>query len=228
MRRIVVTLMLLACFQFLNPTPAHAWWRFIDELSGPGGFNGVDLQWRLVCFADKKNPSPFEIDSALARFGAGVAALLESGCVFQPGVVPRTSINLEAGRLSTHKNNLQRLDALKPVSLRILEPTVTFNLDPKVRRDFIEIGAGAGVVFLRGPAFDSFTRVIIDPLRVDIRPFAFMEQPHLQGIVARILVTVFPQAFEAANFGSTEPYHRKGEVRVSLGATYDLRSPLLR
>jgi hypothetical protein len=51
-RRLFVTVMFAACFLFLLPGPAHAWWHWLDQYSGPGPFTGPDLQWRLVCLDD--------------------------------------------------------------------------------------------------------------------------------------------------------------------------------
>ena len=39
----------------MSPRPAYAlpWWDFIMELSGPGPFQGLELQWSVACVADR-------------------------------------------------------------------------------------------------------------------------------------------------------------------------------
>jgi hypothetical protein len=44
--------MFAVCFLVGSPAPAHAWWHWLDELTGPGPFMGPDFQWRLVCIDD--------------------------------------------------------------------------------------------------------------------------------------------------------------------------------
>src|SRR6478752_2803342 len=51
-RRVLLTVMFAVCFVIGRPAPAHAWWHWLDELTGPGPFMGPDFQWRLVCVND--------------------------------------------------------------------------------------------------------------------------------------------------------------------------------
>jgi hypothetical protein len=37
----------------LTPASAHAWWAWLDDLSGPGRFYGQQLEVRLACFGDE-------------------------------------------------------------------------------------------------------------------------------------------------------------------------------
>ena len=53
MRRIIVIALCVLSFLVSLPAPAHAWWDWLDEFSGPGPFTGFDLQWRLACINDK-------------------------------------------------------------------------------------------------------------------------------------------------------------------------------
>lgn len=46
--RAVVGLVVL--FVLMRPSPAHAWWDWLDQLSGPGKFSGPQFQFRLACF----------------------------------------------------------------------------------------------------------------------------------------------------------------------------------
>src|SRR5262249_46320276 len=50
MRTLKTTVGFLVLFVLLSPAPAHAWWGWLDELSGPGRFRGPQFDFRLVCF----------------------------------------------------------------------------------------------------------------------------------------------------------------------------------
>src|ERR1700680_2326332 len=53
MRRVRAALILTVLFGLIRPAPAHAWWDWLDELSGPGKFKGWHLEARLVCFTER-------------------------------------------------------------------------------------------------------------------------------------------------------------------------------
>ena len=50
MRRVSVALVGGVLFGLLFPSSAHAWWGWIDELSGAGKFRGLEVEARLYCF----------------------------------------------------------------------------------------------------------------------------------------------------------------------------------
>ena len=54
MRRVIVTALCAASFLFILPKPAHARWDWIDQLSGPGPFQGIDFQWRIARVPDDR------------------------------------------------------------------------------------------------------------------------------------------------------------------------------
>jgi hypothetical protein len=47
------TSLFLALLLLLAPAPAHAWWGWLDDLSGPGRFRGPQFEFRLVCFGQE-------------------------------------------------------------------------------------------------------------------------------------------------------------------------------
>ena len=57
MRRVIVIALCALSFLVALPAPAHAWFFWLDEYSGPGGFIGFDVQWRIACIND---PAPRE------------------------------------------------------------------------------------------------------------------------------------------------------------------------
>jgi hypothetical protein len=221
MRRPFVTLILLACFQFLSPAPAHAqFWRWIDELSGPGSFNGVVLPWRLVCIGGQPPPPTLTTERRVQYVTSAV--LGGSGCLLNPGALPRASLNFDTGFLWAHRNDLDYASSVKKtVHMAILEPTFTFHIDPTLDNDWLEVGGGAGVLVMHGPAFDTFTRAFVEPIRGDFRPFANRGR-WLRGIVVRGAVIIVPQGFDATDFGAKPgTFHSSSEVLPSIGAFFD-------
>jgi hypothetical protein len=57
MRRLCVVLVACGLVEAVCPTPAAAWFGFLDRLSGPGWFKGPQFEVRLACFGEdlKKN-----------------------------------------------------------------------------------------------------------------------------------------------------------------------------
>lgn len=53
MRTFKTTLFLLVVCLLIAPTPAQAWWGWLEELSGPGKFSGPQFEFRLVCFGEE-------------------------------------------------------------------------------------------------------------------------------------------------------------------------------
>jgi hypothetical protein len=52
MRRVALTLVWTALVVLAVPSPAAAWWEFLEELSGPGWWKGFDIDARLFCLVD--------------------------------------------------------------------------------------------------------------------------------------------------------------------------------
>lgn len=244
MRRVFVTLMLVAGFQLLAPTPAHAFWRWIDEWSGPGPFNGIGVEWRLVCIKDyvpgtdgTRGTENVEVDrgtlTSEEKAKRVAVAVIGTGCIFQPAVrTPRASFNVETAYLWSKGNRLQYTLSPRPAdtSVHILqfEPSVSLHLDQNLGRDFMEVGFGFGVERISGPA-GSFTRAIIEPIRWDVRPLAFLWDTHPKwNIVAlRLGLMVVPRGFDATDFGADPgSFHQSIEVLPTLGMIVDLRKLL--
>jgi hypothetical protein len=240
MRRVVVMVMLVAGFQLLTPAPASAFWRWIDEWSGPGPFNGVGFQMRLICIKDvpaTRAVPEVEVDPAtLSRAEKTVRVLLAAvgdGCLFQPEVrTPRASFNFEAAHLWSNKNPLPYTISPVPtdtsVQINQFEPSVSVHLDQDLRRDFIEVGVGIGFERITGPA-GTFTRAIIEPIRWDIRPLAFLwdHHPKWNIVTLRVGLLIVPRGYDANDFGADPgSFHQSVEVLPTLGMVVDLRKLL--
>jgi len=188
---------------------------------------GPHFSWRILCIPDSKNPKTYEVDSSGQRFAAAVGALFGSGCLLQPGIVPRTSLNLDVEGAWSLKNDLQYPpDVRTRVFLTIVEPSVSVNLSKDVETDRVELGFGVGVMIFSGRPFESFNRVFIEPVRLDYRPFA--KTPGWDRLVVRGSVMVIPHGFDDQDFGAIPgTFEQSAEVRPQLGFTIDLRGKKL-
>lgn len=212
MRRLCLTLTLCLLVQAAAPPAAHAWlWEFFEEMSGPGPFTGFAFEWRLVCFSepDPANSNAVETDDEARRAAAKLVQFFGPGCFFKqvPVTNRRTaSINVKFGFLDAKENDLiYRSDRLsRDVKMTTLTPSVAWR-----PTRFLETQFGVGVMWLSGPSFESFHRVFIKPIEVDVKPLAAINQ--IRGADAvwwdevlslRAGLTIVPRGFDASDFGA--------------------------
>lgn len=158
MRRRLLTVMLVGLFQVAAPRPAHAIWGILERLSGPGAFDGLQLELRLMCFAPEE---PNE--------GPRVAVVgFESGCALgTTGKKPPASINLSI-RIFTADASPEYAGN-KDIKLNTLVPAVSWSVfAAESKADFLEIGVGAWIYWFSSEGFESFHGVILKPLRFDL------------------------------------------------------------
>lgn len=151
--------------------------------------------------------------------------MIGSGCL-QPLEVqtPRASVNLDATWLWWPVgNDLKYVPGVDSTVHQIMiEPTVTMHLDPDLNRDFLDVGFGVGVLFVRGPAFENFSRAFIEPIRWEIRPFAFTGRRG-SGIGVRAALTLVPRGFDAADFGAIPgSFHVSSDLVPTFGVSFDV------
>ena len=53
MRSLKASILAGALLVLMVPAPAHAWFGWLDNLSGPGPFHGLEFDVRLACFMDQ-------------------------------------------------------------------------------------------------------------------------------------------------------------------------------
>jgi hypothetical protein len=223
MRRIGLTLLLSAMLPLLLPVHASAFWRWLDELSGPGPFNGAEFDTRLYCFAKvaprASNDTQTGEQSYRYRDGDNVRTFALPGaishCMF--GKVDRTkrryaSFNLPISYQRTHRTNLEfdeEPDLRRRVNVFSLRPA--FWIRPARS---VEVGAGFGYYRFWGTRFDGFNRVSVEPLQFDVKPVALIrdlvhgskpllgipDSQYDQIISLRTAFIVFPQGFSAEDF----------------------------
>jgi hypothetical protein len=242
MRRVgvILTVCLLAILAL--PVPAHAlFWRWLDELSGPGGFNGYEIDVRLYCFnepADPTLPAVEETKDPARRAKAFAAGVIVPGCVFNHVPlrnVRRASINLGASYLYANHSHLQYAnDESHAVQVMTLRPTAWIRPARSV-----EVGAGVALYRFTGPGFEPIERFVIEPLLIDVKPFALLrdaishrhdaevrEFPDSQWdlfLSVRLGIVYSPKGFDATDFGAIPgTFHTNREVLPTASILLDL------
>ena len=239
MRRLCITLTLCLLVQAATPPAAHAWlWEYFEELSGPGPFTGWAFEWRVVCFSepDPANRDAVETNDESRLAAAKLAQFFGPGCFFKQVPVQNrrtASINLKFGFLDAKENNLQyRSDRIsRDVKMTTLTPSVAWRPIRSVETSF-----GVGVMWFSGPSFDSFTRVHIQPIQVDLKPLAAINQ--LRGADAvwwdellsvRAGITIVPRGFDATDFGAIPGTFQVSRDTLNTSAVFlDLESLVMK
>jgi hypothetical protein len=241
MRRLV--LLRFACLLgFLAlPSPAHAlFWHWLDELSGPGGFNGYEIEARLVCFSKPVEENARSLqENKEHQVRAAFVGVIPPGCVFTrvPLQNQRTaSINLAVSYLYANHTHLQYADAQTNhyVHLLTLRPRVWLRPARSV-----EVGAGVGFYRFSGPGFDPIWRTVLEPVLIDVKPFALIRDALGRGnakevrqfpdsqwdlfISVRTGLVYSPKGFDAEEFGAIPgTFHTKRELLPTASVLLDL------
>jgi hypothetical protein len=237
-KRLALALFLcLFVHALVAPTAADAGiWRWIEELSGPGPFKGATLEFRVKCWRSEdlfppEKPEPEKPEPVVRSLG--VAGAIKTQCLSgaRAGKYPRVSLNVEAGYLSTSPANNPILyddDQPRRVTLYPIEAIVYWQ--PVLG---LEIGAGGGVFIFSNPRA-TFATPIIEPMRVDIRPFdAFLPKRadrmsgfwwrSLRALGLRQSFVFLPKEIDAADFGggAGNTFREKGEIIKSFEIVID-------
>lgn len=223
MRRVALTLVSTALMLVALPSPAAAWWEFLEELSGPGRFYGWDVDLRLFCLNDKFDPA--RAGDPTERVGPTVGAVV-SACRVKKGYARRLAVNVGARFLWADDN--PRFANGQRISLTTLEPSVSFNLLSKYPNgDFVDYGFGAGVYWFSSEEFPSFNGAFLEPVRIEFHPTTNMKQNHKWAAaipVVRLGVLMFPGGFETASFAAAPgvPTRISRDWAFNAGVFFDL------
>jgi hypothetical protein len=229
MRRLRFTLILCVLVQCFTPAPAHAWfWEYLEELSGPGPFRGPAFEWRLVCFSEP-DPSRANVEETTDENRLAAARVVQffgPGCFFKQ--VPlqnqrRASINLKFGMLSAKENHLEYTGTPdRDVKLTTLLPNFAWR-----PTRFFETSMGVGVYWFSGPSFQSFHRLVIQPIQADLKPLAAINSARGAEAVwwdelisLRAGVIIVPQGFDAADFGAIPGTFRTSRESLKNAAVF--------
>jgi hypothetical protein len=193
---------------------------WIDNLSGPGDFFGVSFEWRLVCFVEAEKEAPEE-KTRIAAIG-----VIGPGCVFKrvpSGYRRVASVNLQFGFYwdKAKENRLKYADPSydEKVRMTTLEPSFWVRAKP-----WMEVGSAAGVAWFSGPGFDSFPRLYLKPLQIDLKPLAFGKRYGTDNevLVLRLSAMVFPEGFDSADFGALPGFKTDRDLVANIGVILDL------
>ena len=191
-------------------------WRWLEKLSGPGHFYGYELDVKLVCKYDQEErivgisfpcpQQPKEENARKREYAAGVGlsylAALSNKLLYAsaPDVVDRT------------------------VRIIALEGFYDHRF-PQTQN--VEYGIVGGVNWFQGDAFDTFTRVSLEP-RVSFRLLDLNRGNSYKGrFMLRAGVLFFLKGFKAEDFGAIPGSWKSGtEITPSLRFVFDFdRNP---
>jgi hypothetical protein len=208
MRRARSALILTVLFGLVRPTPAHAWFDWLDELSGPGKFKGWHLEARLVCFTERvstptptptptptrtpaatQNQTPTPRDAANENQGDLVdqnfsGGITFSACKVRPGETRRASIDLGFRLLRyTDDSASNAFAGGNSISLSTFVPAFEWRVFTNPRIDVVDAGVGAGVYFFTSlgsspGGFNSFSGLIVEPVRLDFHAPTVLTRDH--------------------------------------------------
>lgn len=67
MRRAAFAILVGLILQVARPSPAYAWWGWIDELTGPKGFHGLQIDARMKCFGAPRTDLETALQALIVR-----------------------------------------------------------------------------------------------------------------------------------------------------------------
>ena len=198
---------------FVAPAPSEAGlFSWLDRLSGPGPFWGVDFGIALRCPDTKDKPNLLEATADI-RFSCPGEDLTKRrfNWFMNVGVARASDNDLDYGERSAPAPS-------KAVNVLKMGTSVDFRPVPSV-----EVGTGAGFIYFGGPRFVNFARPYFQPLRLSVRPLiigryskrrsALMLQFNLNMIVGTI---------DGASFGApADPLNKHNEVLKEYGVGID-------
>jgi hypothetical protein len=224
--------LLLAVFLLIAPAPAQAWWGWLDELSGPGPWTFFDVQYRIVCIEDRSSDATAMVATdknqranvlrslksfeGSRRFWAAVGG---AGCLLQPEVRPRASVNFATGTFVAVANN-PRPPGAGRLFMQKYEFSASTFLDQK---KIFQANAGGGV--LKGLRDSDFNRGYWT-ISATMTPYAAVDRDSgttslLRTITVTVGVVVVPNGFTAKDFGATGPFRSEHEALKTISLVLD-------
>ena len=156
-------------FLLVFVAPAHVeagLFSWLDRLSGPGPFWGIDVGIALRCPKRKEIANPKTLQDMRIMSADGIVFSCPSDRLDNRGF----HYFLNTGVAVAFRNQLNYGSRPEPepstsVALVKVGSSFDYRLHPS-----LEVGAGAGLWYFAGPSFDNFARPYIQPVRVSIRP----------------------------------------------------------
>lgn len=202
MRRTVFALLAGVCLVLAWPTRADAWWGWIDELTGPKGLHGPQLDVRLKCFADAAA-------KASGEEGIGVRLSL---CSRAEERHRRFSIDF-GGRLFYATDNSPELEGASEAyanghrmylftAVPMLEYR-PFHDEDLTMIDLVDLSAGAGYYRFSSDGFKPLQGTVIEARATFRAPVAFVQDHPWARVLPQFSVGQigFVNGFEQNAFG---------------------------
>jgi hypothetical protein len=235
MRRALLTLVSTALLSLVLPAPAHAWWEFLEELSGPGPFRGVDVQARLFC-----RVRPVQINAATKTvtrdvFGNALYDAPVGRLNFERGMIwsvckPRTPEEVrifafDIGASFRWTGEDDRFAGGDRIYMTTIQPAISYNIFNKhPDADYLDFAFGAG--WYRFHANNvSVSGGYIEPVRFEFHPttrFKHRVKWAAAIPVLRVGYVFFPGGFDTAEFGATSPVTIGPDWVLKIGVFFDL------
>lgn len=144
---------------------------WLDKMSGPGPFWGIDVSVGVKCFGFPK-PTNNQTPAGEALSSGGIIL----GCVTRAPLDERHFTWLvSAGGAIASDNPLNYGDSGKSKSRAVRLLRFGSSLDYTVH-PALDIGAGAGLIYFAGPSFDNFALPYVEPLRFTSRPLLLVSR----------------------------------------------------
>jgi hypothetical protein len=169
MRRHFVLVIGLALLELALPSRAHAWWEFLEQLSGPGPFQGFDLQFRWPCFARTQT-----IVNGKEVYTIQVAPVTKGGAILTLCKLKDNQTRwgaIDTGYRSLWTNGDVRFADNNSIRFQTVGATFSYNIfNAHPEGDFIDVAAGGGTYWFSSKGFDTFSGVFWEPVRIEFHP----------------------------------------------------------
>lgn len=177
---------ILACsvlLQVLAVSPAHAWWEYIEALSGPK-LHGPHIEWRLLCFMEPGDAEtlgrylPLE-ETVQPTLGQQAQSLLKQTtttmfpgglvgpCIKKQGVGDRRRFSIDLGARFLWDKSFAPAGG-ETVKFLSLEPVVTWYMFRKPTHDVLDLSGGGGFYRFSSKAFSPFKGGFVEFPRFDV------------------------------------------------------------
>jgi hypothetical protein len=240
MRRVLVSVVGAVLLGCAFPSPAHAWWEFLEQLSGPGPFRGPDIQFRLHCWvrqpaaqADRgriQSPDPqtgqFAFGPAEARANFIPGAIL-SFCRLKKGEVRVAAVDVGGSfHWTSHDTRFAHGDR---IFMTTIEPSISYNLFNRYpNADYLDVAVGGGMYWFDSKDFEAFAGGFLEPVRIEFHPTTNLKQTVKWAKwipVVRAGYVFFPAGFDTTKFNATTPTDIGPDFSLRLSVFFDLQWP---
>jgi hypothetical protein len=222
-----------------RPTPADAWWEFLEALSGPGPFRGPDIQFRLRCWVRQppagnrgriQSPDPdtgeFTFGRAEPRANFIPGAILNF-CRLNKGEVRVAAFDVGGSFLWTsHDTRFANGDR---IFMTTIEPSMSYNLFNRYpNADYLDVAVGGGVYWFNSKDFEAFMGGFLEPVRIEFHPTTNFKQTVKWAKwipVVRAAYVFFPGGFDTTKFNATTPSEIGPDFSLRLSVFFDLQWP---